>query len=508
LNLIVEKPKLVFPIKKIQEGSSMKDYGLSACTAQLSKAVTAIQNKAGLPFKDAFSGEQISTAIAKTVPNYRSRAFPPEVTLFAFMQQALSSDKSLQDAVHRINTDRIAAGKVPVSSNTSAYCDARQALPEALPRELFCSTALQLENLAKEKIPSEKISFKGRKLKVVDGSTTLMADTKENQAEFPQMVSQEQGSGFPIARIAGVFSLATGAIYDLAFGPYKGKQTGEHALFRQLFHCLEKDDIILGDAYYSSYFLMAMLVALGVDFVFESHGARKSDFRTGKRLGKCDHTISLSKPSQPEWMSDEQYALMPDTLKVREVAVTIQRPGFRSKRLKITTSLIDSKYATKEELGAVYACRWAVELNLRDIKTTMQMDMLRCKTPEMVKKEIWIHLLAYNAIRKIMLEAAIKRGVLPWQISFKTTVQTINHYSNLWRCENICKDKIYAFMLAAIGNKLVGNRPGRSEPRKRKRRPKPAKLLHGKRNATRVDAVPVRKNLENLQLKSTQTNAQ
>jgi len=245
---------------------------------------------------------------------------------------------------------------------------------------------------------------------------------------------------------------------------------------------------------------MAMLIALGVDFVFETHGARKSDFRKGKRLAKGDHTISLAKPVQPEWMSDDLYALMPDALTIREVSVNIERPGFRTKKLFLTTSLTDSKYAAKDALGSVYSCRWAVELNFRDIKTTMQMDMLRGKTPEMVKKEVWIHLLAYNAIRKIMLEAAVKREVLPWQISFKAAIQALNHYSTLWRNDTISKERVYGYMLDAVACKLVGNRPGRSEPRKRKRRPKPANLLHGKRNAIRVNAVASRRKLESIQI--------
>lgn len=179
----------------------------------------------------------------------------------------------MQEAVHRVNADRIAAGKDPVSSNTAAYSEARQALPIELPRELFYSTALQLETIAQRAFQREQIFFKGRKIKVMLGSTVLMPDTEENQKEFPQIDSQEYRSGFPIARIPTIFSLSTGAVYDLAIGCYKGKETGEHALIRQLFHCLEKGDIILGDAYYSSYFLMAMLISLGVDFVFESHGA-------------------------------------------------------------------------------------------------------------------------------------------------------------------------------------------------------------------------------------------
>jgi len=288
------------------------------------------------------------------------------------MHQVLSSDKSLSEGVARINADRIAAGEKPVSSNTAAFSDARQKLPIELPRRLFYGIANQLEEISRQEFGLEQGSFKGRKLKVIDGSTLLMPDTPENQLEFPQIASQEKGSGFPIARFAAVFSLFTGAIIDLAIGAYKGKETGEHALIRQLFHCLESGDIVLGDSYYAAYFLMAMLKAMGVDFVFESHGARKSDFRTGKRNGKNDHNVTLIKPPKPDWMCDDLYALMPDTVCVREISVTIERHGFRSKKISITTSLLDTKMTSKQEIGAIYSCRWAVEVNLRDIKTTMQ----------------------------------------------------------------------------------------------------------------------------------------
>ena len=432
-------------------------------------------------------------------PNSEIGLFPPNITLFAFLSQALSNDKSLRDAVARVNADRIAAGKKPVSSNTASFCNARLELPVELPQQLFYSVALQLEDISKKNIGVEKGLFKGRKVKLVDGSTLLMPDTPENQKQFPQMTSQKKGSGFPIARVAAVFSLFTGAIFDLAIGPYKGKATGEHALIRQLFHCFEKGDIVLGDAYYASYFLMAMLQSMGIDFVFESHGARKSDYRLGVRLAKKDHLITLEKPLQPDWMPDELYALMPEKMQLREFCITIDRPGFKSRKLSITTSFFDAKENSREELGSLYACRWAVELNLRDIKTTMHMDMLRCKTPDMVKKEIWVHLLAYNVIRKIMLQAAIKKGLLPWQISFKASIQTLNHYSTLWRDKLIDKDLVYEYMLNAIGSQIVGNRPGRSEPRKRKRRAKPFPLLHGKRKSKKIKIEATRVNLQKHQ---------
>ena len=397
------------------------------------------------------------------------------------MHQALSSDKSLSEAVARVNADRIAAGLEPASSNTAAFSDARQQLPLGLPRQLFYELARSCESEALEKC-EPLTSWQGRSVKIVDGSTLLMPDTPENQAEFPQMKSQEKGSGFPIARIVAVFSLLTGCALDLAIGPYQGKETGEHALLRQLFHCFDRGDVVLGDAYYSSYFLMVMLRSLGVDFVFESHAGRNSDFRKGIRVGKADHIVALTKPPQPAWMSDELYALMPDTMQIREVAITVERPGFRSKKIFLTSSFLSSRCQTKTDLADLYRQRWMCELYLGSIKTTMAMDMLRCKAPDMVRKEIWVHLLAYNVVRKIILDAAIKCGSQPRHISFKAVVQTFNHYSTLWRSPEIDKVLLYKRLLEAVCKHVVGHRPGRYEPRKRKRRPKPFPLLHGSRH--------------------------
>lgn len=396
------------------------------------------------------------------------------------MHQVLSSDKSLREGVARVNADRIAAGLEPASLNTSAFSDARHELSAEIPRQLFYSLAMKCESEALEKFSTDR--WQKRSVKIIDGSTLLMPDTPENQAKFPQMKSQEKGSGFPIARIVVVFSLLTGCALDLAIGPYQGKETGEHALLRSLFHCFERGDVVLGDAYYSSYFLMAMLRSMDVDFVFESHAGRDSDFRKGARLGKGDHNVTLFKPLQPTWMSDDLYALMPDTLQIREVAINIERPGYRSRKVFLTSSFLESRTKSKSDLGELYRQRWMCELNLRAIKATMSMDMLRCKVPDMVFKEILVHLLAYNSIRKIILDAALKCGRLPRHISFKATIQTLNHYSTLWRMRELNKETIYGYLLEAISKCIVGNRPGRQEPRKRKRRPKPFPLLHGSRH--------------------------
>lgn len=300
-------------------------------SSQVSSTIQSIQKGGGLQFCEVFPVNSVASSIMETVGAYRDRVFSPEVTLFAFMHQALSSDKSLREGIARVNADRIAAGQEPASLNTAAFSKARQELPEKLPQQLFRSLAQTTESQASEKFPAQS-TWQGRCIKVVDGSTLLMPDTPENQSEFPQMKNQQKGSGFPIARIVAIFSLLTGCALDLAIGPYKGKETGEHALLRQILNCLEQGDILLGDAYYSSYFLMVMLLNMGVDFVFESHGSRQVDFRIGRRLGNGDHLLSLKKPKKPDWMSEECYASMPETLEIREVQIMIETPGFRTKK--------------------------------------------------------------------------------------------------------------------------------------------------------------------------------
>lgn len=343
-------------------------------------------------------------------------------------------------------------------------------------RELFYLVGQQLEDKAKG-----QMLWQGRNVKIVDGSTVLMADTPSNQATFPQVANQQEGSGFPIARLAAVFSLATGCIMDLAIGPYKGKQTGEFALVRELMHCFKPGDVVLGDAYYCSYFFVAFLNAMGVDVVFESHGARNVDFRQGERLGKYDHIVTWKKPAKPEWMDENLYALIPETISMREVAVTISSSGFRPRKLVVVTTMKNPRRVSKPSLILLYKQRWNCELDLRSLKTIMGMEMLRCQTPAMVQKEIWVHLLAYNLIRKVMMEAANLKGVLPRQISFKATIQILRAYLPLWQHHQKSLEEIYPHLLTGIGSSLVRKRPGRSEPRAVKRRPKPFPRLQGNR---------------------------
>jgi hypothetical protein len=449
--------------------------------AQVSSTINQLTERKGLLFRDAFRNLGLSKLIQKHYPEFRDRAFGPTTILFAFLSQMLSPDKSCAETVSRINADRAIQGLEPVSPDNSAYCKARLRMPEEFLHELTTDTSMAIE----KEVPEEWL-WKSRNIKLIDGSTVTMADTPENRAEYPQHGSQEDGVGFPITRMMAVFSLATGCILDLANGPYQGKGTGEHGLLRQLMHCFQPGDLVIGDAYFPSYFLIALFKLIGVDCLFASDGKRDMDFRTGERLGKNDHIVFWQKPQRPKWMSQEVYDQMPSSIQVRECKVTVDRPGFRSTSITLVTSLLDSHYAPKEELGWLYSQRWVAELNLEAIKTVLKMEHLRSKTPEMVRKEIWATLLAYNLIRKLIGEAAYKHSLIPREISFKGAVQNLNAFRPFWSIPGITADgKLFQTLLLLISKRRVANRPGRLEPRAIKKRPRAFPRLHLRRAEAR-----------------------
>ncbi len=414
----------------------------------------------GLPFNDVLSSEQFQRIFEEEIGSYRERTYTPIVTLNAFLSQALDDkDKSCNGAVSRVRAELASQGKEPCSANNGPYCKARQRLPRYLPERLAKETGRKLHENS-----LDEWNWKGRPIKTVDGSTLSMPDTPENQEEFPQPESQKAGVGFPIARIVASISLSTGSVIDFSMGPYQGKETGEHALMRQILDSFKAGDIVLGDRYYCSYFLIAMLLRKNVDVVFQLHASRKSDFRKGIRLGKKDHIVNWYKPiSRPNWMDEETYNEMSDSLEIREI---------KSKGIVIATTILDHKFASRNDISKLYTKRWSIEVDLRHIKSVLKMDILRCKTPEMVEKEIWVHLLAYNLIRTVMAQAAYKYKISPRNLSFKGTIQELISFKyNLIRSNGIELKKMCGFVLEGVSSRRVGNRPGRSEPRAIKRRP-------------------------------------
>lgn len=445
-------------------------------------AVQSMRDRDDLHCAALLPEEDILDAFGPARWDWQGWIYTPAITVWVFLSQCLSMDHSCREAVSRLLAWRVARGKSRCSPETSAYCAARDALPEAACHELVRRTGGELER----ETPAEWL-WQGRRVRVVDGSTITMPDTPKNQAEYPQLKSQKAGCGFPIARIVVVFALSVGTVLEAAIGKYKGKQTGENSIFRALQDCLVEGDVALADRCFSGWFDLALLRQRGVDIVVRKHQSRRTDFRTGQRLGQDDHLIRWSKPRRPQWMSPEVYASLPDELILREVRVRVTRKGFRTQRLDVVTTLLDADEFSTQAIAELYRRRWDAELNLRSIKTVLQMDHLRCKTPHRVRNEFWMHLLAYNLIRRTMGLAALESGRQPWQVSFKGALQTLWNFLSML-CSSVPSDEWCAALLAAIAAHEVADRPDRIEPRLKKRRPKKYKHLKKPRAAYKTRA--------------------
>src|SRR5262245_53255915 len=428
----------------------------------------------GLPFADLLPADQVEQALRQEHVTFRARLFAPLVTLWVFLSQVLDPDHSCRQAVARFLAWRAARRLPPCSADPSAYAKARGRLPEGVLARLTRSTGRRLHDQAP---PAWR--WDGRPVKAVDGSTVSMPDTPANQQQFPQMASQKPGVGFPIARLVVLFSLAVGTVLDAALGRYHGKQTGETALFHTLHENLEPGDILLADRYYGSYWEIALARRRGADVVCRLHQRRRADFRGGRRLGREDHVVCWPKPARPDWMDEATYGALPPVLAVREVRVRVRWPGFRTRALVVVTTLLDPAATPREDVALLYRIRWFAELDLRALKQTLQMDVLRCQSPDMVRKEVWAHLLAYNLIRGVMAEAAQEAGLFPVQLSFKAAVQAVNAFAAvLWTAPAEELEEVGRRLRAALVTHQVGDRPNRSEPRARKRRPKDYPLLN------------------------------
>ena len=424
-----------------------------------------------LPFTDVLTEGVIADALA-TVGNWLDRIFSPLVTLWVFLGQILSADHSCRAAVARLIAHRVARGEKPCSAQTGAYCQARKRLPEAF----FSETALRVGR-ALDTGANKEWLWKHRRVYVYDGSSVTMPDTPENQAAYPQPVAQKPGLGFPLARIAAVFSLACGAVVGLGICRYAGKGQSELGMLRKLLDLFGPGDVVLADRLMCAWTEMVMLKQRGVDCVCRFTSHRKADFRRGKRLGEGDHVVEWPKPPKPRSIDREAYAALPESLTVRECRVRVDQPGFRVRILTIATTLLDSSVFPRDDLAQLYRAWWNAELDLRSLKQTLQMDVLRCKSPELVRKELWAHILAYNLIRTIMAQAATEHGIEPRSISFKGTAQTLEAFQPvialLGEDDSGFRENVSEQLLEAIASHHVADRPDRYEPRRKKRRPKP-----------------------------------
>ena len=425
-----------------------------------------------LPFSDVLSEEAIMPALETIQFAWKDRIYTPLTTLWVFLGQVLCADHSCRAAVARLIAHRVSRGLRACSSITGAYCQARSRLPEE-----FFSTVTRHVGRSLDAEAHANWLWKGRRVYMFDGTTVSMPDTPQNQKAYPQNVVQSSGLGFPIARIGAIISLSCGAVLDVGFCKYAGKGQGEVSLLRRMLDIFKPGDVALADCLMSNWYGIHMLQQRDIELVSRLNKAhRKADFRKGKRLGKKDHIVRWRKPNSIRSIDRKTYRSLPDYITVRETFIRVEQPGFRTRRIIVVTTLLDAKQTTKEDLAFLYRARWNQELDLRSIKISLQMDILRCKTPELVRKEVWTHILAYNLIRTIIAQAASEFEIQPRTISFKATVQTLKAFQPviaiLGRRDTAFRRELYEQILIAIASHEVANRPDRSEPRLRKRRPK------------------------------------
>lgn len=419
-----------------------------------------------------------------------AKLYTPVATMLTFLAQLLGADGSCQQAVNGLIAERTAANQSKCSADTGGYCKARKRLPEEVPWKLMRDAGRNVEQQAKQEHAAEqgKLVLGGRPVRVVDGSTDKIADTKANRREYPLQQHLQPGLHYPIVRFLVIFSLAVGTVLDAAIRPYQGKGTGETAMLRELAHVFEAGDVLLGDRYFAGYWDIAFWLKRGVDVVSRLPASRPFDARQGRRLGPNDYLMTWHKTQRPDWVGTAAADDYPDTISIRVIQVTVRTPGFRVKELWVITTLVDAEQYPAAEIADLYRRRWQAELNIRSLKTHLGMEMLRCKSPAMVRKEFATYLLAYNCVRRLAYEAAAAHDLQPHEISFKHTLQTTNEF---FRRFHQCDFTTWLTnFLATLVEVQVANRPNRIEPYTIKTRPKDFpptnepraeyKLRHGK----------------------------
>ena len=455
-----------------------------------SKYVTILKEKffngIGFPFKDLLPETMIQPALQEEGIIYRKRLYTPIITLWMWLYQALNKDKTCKDVVSYVVSCLTGAGESAPSADTGAYCKARKRLTERFLVFLLRHTG---KHLFQKSHGKSQLQWYGRDVFIVDGSTVTAADTEANQKQYPQPTSQADGCGFPMVNMVAIFCLATGALVEIALSALS---THEINLFRSLYKRLQPGAIVLGDRLYGTYADVCLLKTRGVDCVFRMHWRRKTDFRRGKILGCYDHIVEWTKPvARSQGLTQSRYEKLPGNIKLREVRYLVEIKGFRPKEITLVTTLMDAEAYPKEALAQLYELRWSIETDLRHLKTTMGMEHIPCKSPQMVRKEIYIHLLAYNLVRTLMFQASTTHKTATATLSFQNAIRHLINFGNeLAHARNeTVRQRIYKVLLYSVFKEQLPNRPGRFEPRLKKRRPKNYKYLKRSRAAERQNLI-------------------
>jgi hypothetical protein len=449
--------------------------------SSLKKAMAQLPKAASLAELRQLFGSYFPAALLARTPskeNSRRRIFSLEVVFWAFLDQVFTPQGPCRETVrkimawHRFENPRGIIGDM--SADTSAYCQARLRLPADTIKDINAHLIARLQ----ANTPTDAL-WHGRRVKLVDGTGISMPDTAANQALYPQSKSQKPGCGFPSMNLVGIFCMSSGALLEIAHGERRAHET---KLFASLWHTVEKGDVLVEDRGFCSFGAFANLHARGADLLVRlpETKCRRAIGSQLPKNGNCDLPVTWKRPSQaPPAMSRQEFESLPESLTVRVVRMDISRRGFRTQSITLITTLRDPAI-TAQELAALYLRRWEIELHFREIKVLLHMDVLRCKTPEMIERELLMHLVAYNLVRTLMQTSALSHGADLGRLSFKGTLDTVRHFANAAHAADGKPKTIQALseeLLMAIAKDPNPFRPGRSEPRAVKRRRKNYHLL-------------------------------
>ena len=458
------------------------------CRSSFSRIAAVFLSRPGLPFAEALSGERIARVFTKHENLFGVGAvYSTAVMVWSFLGQVLRDGKeaSCQSAVARVVTHSQQQGTTTPTADTGDYCRARAKLSEGALRELSCEVADEVEERA-----DASWLWKGMRAMLIDGFTFTMPDTPKNQREYPQQKAQTPGVGLPIARVVTIVSLATACVFGAAIGPYSGKETGECALLRSVMNPLLRGALAVFDRCYCSFWMIALMLGQDTHVCARMHQRRHTDFRRGRCLGKFDHIIIWTRPQRPKWMSKAVYAMIPPTLELREIRYNIVEKGRRTRTMTVVTTLIDAEEYTKEEIAQLYGFRWNVELDIRSIKQSLNLAHVRCKSPEMVRRELWTTFLGYNLIRTTAAAAALLHGKQPRQLSFTSACQYVLSSWTSLSCGftgHATPEAYCLVLLSQIATCEVADRPGRLEPHVLKRRLHGYRLMQAPRAVLRAE---------------------
>jgi len=449
----------------------------------------AFADNAELPFANLLAHEDLQRLAQTHHAHFGETAnatWSVALTLWAFLSQCLSTSKTCTAAVARVIVLVTATGGQSPSANNGAFCKARAKLPVEMLHDLTTDVGRRLSR----QTPSGWL-WQGRHVKLVDGTTLSGPDTEANQKKYPQPRSQKKGLGFPLMRAVTLFCLATAVFVDARLAAWSGKQTGETTLFRDMFAAVNPGDVVAGDRYHCSFAAIALLQQQRqADSCFRMHSRRHSQAQSGKRLGKGDYLVEWKRPRLqdcPAWLTEAEYESLPKTMQIREVHFQVAIPGFRVDEVIVVTTLLDNSKYSARDIAELYRSRWHVELDLRYIKTVMKMDILGGKTPEMMEREIWGHLLVYNLVRRVMMQAAVQKGCTPLQLSFSAALAQVREgYTVRSLAQGERGAALAAALVKAVGQNKLVNRLNRSEPRAVKRRRKDSNLLRQPRAQARA----------------------